>query len=319
MTRATTRAKAGCICVAVATLWLRSGSDDAAYAEANAENAGGAINLGARGAIAAQTPARPAPAQERPESPVEFSFRAGIASDYIYRGVTLSAHEPAVGAALEAALGMFYAGGTIASVKLPSQPAAEMSWSGGVRPKLANVQFDFGVTSFFYPNETPPIGVTKGIDYWEATARADTTLGGVLRVAGGFAYSPNVSNTGAWSKYAAFGVGVDLPDKVLPPEISASVTAGAGYSWFGNQSAELGGFALPAYLTWNAGVTFTRKNLNLDLRYADTNLSKENCFVFTGDPSAMPGGQINLQTNPQGLVSNWCSATFVAKFWFALN
>ena len=45
-----------------------------------------------------------------------------------------------------------------------------------------------------------------------------------------------------------------------------------------------GGFALPAYLNWQAGVTFTRKVFNLDLRYYDTNLSKENCFVLTGDP-----------------------------------
>jgi uncharacterized protein (TIGR02001 family) len=312
------RAQAGCTCLAVATLWLGSASDGL-HAQANAENVGGSINLGARGAIALQPPSRPAPAQERPESPVEFSFRAGVASDYIYRGVTLSAHEPAAGAAIEATLGIFYAGGTIATVKLPSQPAAEMSWSGGVRPKLGSVQFDFGVTSYQYPNETPPIGVTKGIDYWEAVARADTTLADVLRVAGGFAYSPSVSNTGAWGKYAAFGLGIDVPAKVLPKEVTASVTGGAGYSWFGNQSAMLGGFPLPAYLNWNAGVTFTHKKLNLDLRYYDTNLSKENCFVFTGDPNATPSGQINPLTNPQGLASNWCSATFVAKFSFAFD
>ena len=313
------RAQAGWTYVAVATLWLGSASDGLLYAQANAENVSGSINLGARGAIPLQAPSRSAPADDRPESPVEFSFRAGIASDYIYRGVTLSAHGPAAGAAIEAALGIFYAGSTIASVKLPSQPAAEMSWSGGVRPKLGNVQFDFGVISYFYPNERPPIGVAKGIDYWEAMARANTTLGGLLRLAGGFTYSPNVSNTGAWSKYAAVGVGVDLPGKMLPPEVSASVTGVAGYSWFGNQSAAFGGFPLPAYLDWNAGVTFTHKNLNLDLRYYDTNLSKENCFVFTGDPNATPGGKINPLTNPQGLVSGWCSATFVAKFSFALN
>jgi uncharacterized protein (TIGR02001 family) len=313
------RAQAGLTCIASATLWLGAASDGVLHAQANAENAGASINLGARGAIVLPAPSRSAPAQDRPESPVEFSFRTGIASDYIYRGVTLSAHEPAAGAAIEVALGMFYAGGTIASVKLPSQPAAEMSWSGGVRPKLGNVQFDFGVTSYVYPNETPPAGVTKGIDYWEAVARADTTLGDVLQLAGGFAWSPNVSNTGAWGNYAAFGMGFDLPGKLLPGEVSASVTGGAGYSWFGNQSAALGGFPLPAYLNWNTGITFTHKNLNLDLRYTDTNLSKENCFVFTGDPTAAPGGQINPLTNPQGLVSNWCSATFVAKFSFALN
>jgi hypothetical protein len=97
------------------------------------------------------------------------------------------------------------------------------------------------------------------------------------------------------------------------------VTSSAGYFWFGNQSAALGGFPLPAYLNWNAGVTFTRKNLNLDLRYYGTNHSRENCFVFTGDPNATPGGRPNPITNPDGLVSNWCSATFVVKFWAAFD
>jgi uncharacterized protein (TIGR02001 family) len=275
------------------------------------------IDLGARGGTAGE--AVPAGTQDHPESAVEFSLRTGIATDYIYRGTTLSAHKPAIGAAFEAAMSTFYASAAIASVRLPTQPAAEVSLAGGVRPKLGNVQFDLGITYYLYPGETPPIGVPAGINYWEALARADTTIGELLRVAGGFAYSPNVSNTGAWSKYAAFGLGVDLPRDALPHDISASLTGGAGYYWFGNQSAALGGFPLPAYLNWNAGVTFSRKNLNLDLRYYDTNLSKENCFVLTGDPGATPGGQINPVTNPEGLMSRWCSATFVAKFWFAFN
>ena len=310
-----TRTQAGFICAAVAAMWLTDASSGSAHAQ-NAENAAGSINLGARGGVAPE--AFPA-AQERPDGSVEFSFRAGLATDYIYRGTTLSAHQPAVGAALEATIGMLYGSGAIASVKLPSQPAAEISMAGGFRPKLGDIQFDFGATYFAYPGETPPVGVTAGINYWEALARGDTKLGERLRIAGGFAYSPNVSNTGAWSKYAAFGIGLDLPTNVMPQDISAAVTSGAGYFWFGNQSAALGGFPLPAYLNWNAGVTFTRKNLNLDLRYYDTNLSRENCFVFTGDPNATPGGRPNPITNPDGLVSNWCSATFVVKFWAAFD
>jgi uncharacterized protein (TIGR02001 family) len=312
------RAPAGCTCLAAATLWVGSAGGEVLYAQANADPSGTPLGLGA-GVVPSQAPSRPEATQGRSQSPVEFSFRAGVASDYIYRGVTLSAHEPAAGAAGEVSLGMFYAAASVATVKLPSQPAFEMSWSGGVRPKLGNVQFDFGATYYAYPNETPPIGVAKGIDYWEAVARASTTLGDLLRVEGGFGYSPNVSNTGAWGNYAAAGVGFDLPGKLLPAEITASITGAAGYSWFGNQSAALGGFPLPAYVNWNAGITFTHKNLNLDLRYSDTNLSKENCFVFTGDPNATPTGQINPLTNPTGLVSNWCSATFVAKFSVSLN
>jgi uncharacterized protein (TIGR02001 family) len=313
------RTQSGCTCAVLAGFWLGLTSGGSAYSQASASDAGSAIDLGARGGTVGEASLRAAGTQDRQDSPVEFNFRAGFATDYIYRGTTLSAHQPAVGAAFEAAFGSFYGGGTVASVKLPSQPAAEVSIVGGVRPKLGNVQFDLGVTYYLYPGESPPIDVPAGINYWEAVARADTTIGELLRIAGGFGYSPNVSNTGAWSKYAAFGLGLDLPRKMLPLEVNASVTGGAGYSWFGNQSAALGGFPLPAYLNWNAGVTFSRKNLNLDLRYYDTNLSKENCFVLTGDPNATPGGQINPVTNPEGLMSRWCSATFVAKFSFAFN
>ena len=47
-------------------------------------------------------------------------------------------------------------------------------------------------------------------------------------------------------------------------------------------------------------MTFTHKAFNLDLRYYDTNLSKENCFVFTGDPNARLGGRVDPVTNPAG-------------------
>ena len=119
---------------------------------------------------------------------------------------------------------------------------------------------------------------------------AITLHGDRLRLAGGFAYSPNVSNTGAWSKYAAFGLGLELPRNALPKNVSASLTGGAGYSWFGNQSEALGGFPLPAYVNWNAGITFTHKSINLDLRYYDTSLSKENCFVLTTIPMPLLAG-----------------------------
>jgi hypothetical protein len=174
------------------------------------------------------------------------------------------------------------------------------------------------LTSFLYPGEIS-VGTTNNINYWEAAVRADKRIAESIRIAGGFAYSPNVSNTGAWSWYAAAGLGYDVPSSLLPPDIGVSFTGGAGYSWFGNQSPELGSFPLPAYLNWQAGVSFTRKVFNLDLRYYDTNLSKGNCFVLTGDPNAHPGGSIDPVTNPEGLASRWCSATFVAKVWFALN
>ena len=104
-----------------------------------------------------------------------------------------------------------------------------------------------------------------------------------------------------------------------PQDISVSFTAVAGYSWFGNQAAALGGFPLPAYLNWQAGVTMARKKFNLDLRYHDTNLSKENCFVFTGDPTRGRAVAPILSPIPTASPLRWCGAAFVAKLWFELN
>ena len=292
-------------------LWLAPMSCGLARAQTTEVSAGGAIGLGNRGWSASET-SRATSANE-----LEFSARAGFASDYIYRGTTLSDHGPAAGAAFEARFGPVYAGTTVATVKLPTQPVAEFTFAGGIRPTIATIDFDFGMTYFAYPGERLP-GDT-GINYWEAVIRGDRSIGEGVRVAGGYAYSPNVSNTGAWSQYVAAGVGYDLPGRLLPQNLGVSFTAAAGYSWFGNQAPQLGGFPLPAYLNWQAGVTFTHKAFNLDLRYYDTNLSKENCFVFTGDPNARPGGRVDLVTNPAGLVSNWCGATIVAKAWFAFN
>jgi uncharacterized protein (TIGR02001 family) len=284
--------------------------DGLARAETPEVSPGAAIGLGNRGWSAADTN------HATSANELEFSARAGFASDYIYRGTTLSAHGPAAGAAIEATFGPLYAGTTVATVKLPTQPFAEFTMAGGVRPKIANIDFDLGVTYFAYPGETLP-GVTNGINYWEAVIRGDRKIGELIRIASGYAYSPNVSNTGAWSQYVAAGLGFDVPTRLLPQNLGVSFTTAAGYSWFGNQAPQLGGFPLPAYLNWQAGVTFTHKIFNLDLRYYDTNLSKENCFVFTGDPSARLGGRVDPITNPAGLVSNWCGATFVAKAWFA--
>jgi len=275
------------------------------------DGASGAIGLGhgAIGDVAAPTPSA------RIADLFEFTARAGFASDYIYRGTTLSDHKPVVGAGAELTYKNLYVGTTMASVKLPSEPAAELTFATGIRPSLGKVDFDFGWTYFYYPGEVSG----SRIEYWEAAARADTQITDALRVAGGFAYSPNVSNTGAWSKYVAGGMALDLGRNTLPYNVIASLSGGVGYFWFGNQSEELGGFPLPAYLNWNAGLTFGRGPFRLDLRYYDTNLSRENCYVFTGDPNATAGGSVNPITNPDGLRSRWCSATMVAKFWFELN
>ena len=133
-------------------LWLAPMTGGLVRAETPEVSPGGAIGLGNRGWAAAETTGA-APVSE---NELEVSARAGLASDYIYRGTTLNNRDPAAGAAFEAKFSSLYAGATIATVTLPTQPAAEFTTSGGIRPKIANIDFDLGVTYFAYPGERFP-------------------------------------------------------------------------------------------------------------------------------------------------------------------
>ena len=132
----------------LASLWFAPGG--LARAQTLEISPGGAIGLGNRGWSAADTN------HATSGNEFEFSARTGVASDYIYRGTTLSDHQPAAGGALEARFGPVYAGTTVATVALPTEPAAELTATGGVRPKIANIDCDLGVTYFAYPGERLP-------------------------------------------------------------------------------------------------------------------------------------------------------------------
>jgi Bacterial protein of unknown function (Gcw_chp) len=128
---------------AIAGLWVMA-TGSSAHAESPDNDAAGSIVLGSRAGLAPGAPVvRP---QDRAGDSIEFNARAGFATDYIYRGVTLSDRKPALGAGLEATIGSFYAGTTVTSVKLPSQPAAEVTVSSGLRPKLGNIDSRASIT-----------------------------------------------------------------------------------------------------------------------------------------------------------------------------
>ena len=86
----------------------------------------------------------------------------------------------------------------------------------------------------------------------------------------------------------------------------------------GGVSAGGAGLPLPAYTNWRAGLTFSYNVLKLGLNYTDTTLSKEQCYVMTGDLGALPGG-VSTADNPTGLRSALCGATFSATLGFEIS
>ena len=247
---ASVRRVRGASFAALVGLWLAPMTG--ALAQSVPPSPGGAIGLGNRGWSAAE-PSRAASANE-----LEFSARAGAASDYIYRGTTLSDHGPAAGAAFETRYGALYAGTTVATVKLPTQPSAEFTFAGGVARRsqrsisiLASPISPTPVRSFPARPTASIIGrrSSAGIDPSanKPASRPATLIRPTSRTA-----APGV-------QYAAAGIGYDVPGRLLPQNLAVSFSAAAGYSWFGNQAAQLGGFPLPAYLNWQAGVTLTHR------------------------------------------------------------
>jgi uncharacterized protein (TIGR02001 family) len=243
---------------------------------------------------------------------LEVGIDAELASDYIYRGVSLSARRPTAATSIEFAYSGFYGNTNVQSVKLPTNPAAEITFSGGYRRTIWDFAFDLSASYFYYPGEIPTDTATK-TNYWEygvTVTRERKDIG--LTFEGQLAYSPDVSSTGAWSAYMDASIAIDLPQMGLPKDIGWQFSAGAGYWRFGNTSPAQGGFPLPAYTNWHAGLIFSFKDkLSFDLSYYDTSLSKEDCFVFTGDPMASAGGAVNPINNPDGLRSRLCGAAVV--------
>jgi uncharacterized protein (TIGR02001 family) len=244
---------------------------------------------------------------------------AFLMSDYIYRGVSLSQRKPSAGMSVEATWYKFYAGVNVQSVDLPTQPASEVTWFGGYRRTIGDVDLDLGASYFWYPGEIVADGQPR-TSYWEYAFKVAVPLVGqalgsprLVNLTGQLAYSPNLSGTGAWGTYAEAGVEIDLSPWPILPGIDWQFHASAGYWRFGSTSPVLGGLPLPAYANWLVGLEFSyQDHLLLDLSYADTNLAKEDCFIFTGDPMATPGGVANPITNPDGLRSRLCGAAFVA-------
>ena len=100
-----------------------------------------------------------------------------------------------------------------------------------------------------------------------------------------------------------------------------------GHQWLGTSDAFYGvdrlsprpaaayvnGIPEPDYNTWNIGLGFTWKVFTLDLRYTDTDLSKEKCSALHQRSRRDLRCGTPIAINPAGTQSNWCGATFIAK------
>lgn len=280
-------------------------------------------------ALAADMPVKAPLAPVVAPSPWDIAFGSALMSDYMWRGITQSGHKPSVAAYFEPRFNIspnlqLYAGVAGESIKFPNGAAAEIDFYGGVRPTLGPVAFDLGFWYYYYPGgnsfyTTDNFGVFTAISdasFYEFYGKATWTVNDYIALGANVYYTPSYLGTGADGLYYSGTVKLTAPGTWLPNGIGAYVSGEVGRQDFG--SVDIDNFVyfvsadLPSYTTWNAGLGFTWKVFTLDLRYSGSDLSKEDCFVITGDPTASTGGSVST-LNGVGGRSNWCGDTFIAK------
>ena len=291
-------------------------------------------------ALAADIVTKARPIAAPPPSPFDIAFGGGLMSNYVFRGITQSDHGPAATAYFEPRYNInpnlqLYAGIAGTSVRLPTTPSAEIDFYAGIRPTFGALALDIGAMYYWYPRETQygstaqpayANGTTTlaNTDFWEVYGKATYTFNDAFSAGVNIFYTPSYLNTGASGTFLSGVAKVNMPTGPMPKDWGWFISGEVGYYWLGGANADGILFTAPApnlpdYLTWNLGVAFTYKVFTLDLRYHDTNLSKEACWILTSDPGAGGGGTPIIPGNPAGLRSSWCNPTFAAKLSFDLT
>jgi hypothetical protein len=223
-----------------------------------------------------------------PPSPWDFAFGDAIMTDYMWRGITQSAHRGSVAAYFEPRYNFSdtlqgYVGLSGESIDFPNHAAAEIDFYGGIRPTFGKLALDFGAWLYYYPGgqcfssgfatgtglgdcagfnagnnwqgQALPINGNAAkawASFYEVYGKATYTISDSWSVGAQVYYSPSVSNTGANGTYVAGTIKYTAPAGApLPKDVGWYASADGGYWWLGTSDAFYGttGFA--------AGVPYT--------------------------------------------------------------
>jgi uncharacterized protein (TIGR02001 family) len=280
-----------------------------------------ALIVSASAALSAD--AAPPPKKARPEAQAPSSFASrwdlefggSATSDFNYRGFSISNRRPSATVYVRPVYDGIYAGLQASTLDIPFDTPGVLDFHAGYRRLIGPVLFDVRANYYHFPNSViPTTSIGTNIDYWEIQTRPVWAVNDHLVLIGHAAYAPDFINSGASETWVSGAVVVKDTIKPMPGWL-AYASGELGHHRFGISDR---GVDLPDFSAWNIGAGLVYKHITFDLRYYDSNLSKEECAVLTGDLGATPGG-VPSAVNPFGLRSNWCSASIVGKMAFAAS
>lgn len=193
-------------------------------------------------------------AQDKDGFPGEISANVTFASEYIFRGVSISDEDPALQGSLTWSHDSgFYAGAWGSSGNFGDDGSLEIDYYAGYGTELNGVSLDLSVIYYTYPSDE------RDGNYWEVMGKVGYDLG-LAALTGGVAYVPEGQD--------AYGGGdaVYLFSDAEVPVPNTPITVGLhiGYEDFGGGSNKL---------DWSAGLYATIWGLDLGLAYVDTDLN----------------------------------------------
>jgi uncharacterized protein (TIGR02001 family) len=288
-----------------------------------------------------------------PFDPWDIAFGGAIMSDYIFRGVTQSNHNPSVAAYFEPRYNVnkdlqLYIGTSAESISFSNRAAAEVDVYGGIRPTFGAFALDIGVWGYLYPggscaDNTLTGGIPGGFDCAVSTTTIFLADGNVMKKNVSFFevygkgnytindnwqfgvteyYSPNFLNSGAWGDYASVTGKYTAPSTAFGTSgIGMYVSGEFGRQWLGKSDAFYGTGPGTVFASGIPYASYDTWNIGIGFTYKvfTLDLRYSDTDLSKGNCNAFTsafnatGTSSVTPINPTGASSNWCGAAGIAK------
>lgn len=312
-----------------------------------------AFALASTAASAADLPVKAKPVVA-PQPPAwDIAFGSAVASDYVFRGVTQSAHQPSVAAYFEPRYNInkdlqLYAGLVGASISFPNRAAGEIDIYGGIRPTFGALAFDFGAWYYWYPGgdcfsavangntvNCAPAGaaavtalpnanaIKADLSFWEIYGKVNYTVNDNFGLGGYVYYSNSVLNSGADGVF--FGGSAKYTFAAFANGVQPYISGDVGYWKLGTTDSFYGCTIAAGCLANNPrgiplpSYTTWSAGFGWTWKVFTVDLRYTDTDLSKSECNAFTGdhtarpGAGGVTAINAGNVSNWCGSRFVAR------